>query len=331
MLRDYAHYSGLTRFKETQAIENRNNILMSLHRLKNPSSVDEIYNHFKEMTKEKINRLYDNAEIDSNEKKLLVKEGTLNKRTIHRWLNALLNEGFVERNDRKYSISEYGKNVHIYMARSKGDDALFELLDSYHPHTLKFESNVQELIKIFGIYMMYCFIDVAYPLERYDNKTRIVGRDRYSDSYVDAMIHPLSLFNAFMTVFGSLSNIDIDLAKQNWDNNYKRVKNEKGRFEDFWVDYNGKQVYPASAWGLLLLRLRSEENLFDRITKPMNELDEHIIDRIKEVLKKRYHNYYKSLFEKGERIILSRPDIRELLEELRIRRIHYLDKRSEES
>ena len=325
MLRDYAHYRSLTRFKETQAIENRNYILRSLHLLNNPSSVDEIYNHFRKMTEEKINRLYDSGKIDSNKKKVLLKEGTLNKRTIHRWLNVLIDEGLVERVKRKYSISEYGKNIHLYMAREKGDSALFALMRRYHPQVSKFESNVQELVKIFGIYLMYCFIDAAYPLYHPDKSrtTIMIDMDRHSDSYVDSIVHPLSLFNMFLAVISGLRSDE--LVQWYRDNRFRRVKNDKGILEGIWVDDNENQVFPADAYHLLLRRLKSEENSFDKVKRPMHELDEELIERIKKVLKKKYRIYYNSLFEGEKPKTLGEPSIRDSIEDLRMKRINFLN------
>lgn len=89
----------------------------------------------------------------SKSKEEYVKKYTINRRTIHNHLDYLIDKKLVEHIGKKYTLSEVVIKGTRYWARAFGDAVLNMLMRTYWPQILKLEQNVDELIKIFGIYV----------------------------------------------------------------------------------------------------------------------------------------------------------------------------------
>ena len=122
-------------------------------------------------------------------------------------MDYLIDKKLVEHTGKEYALSEIVKKDPRYWARTFGDGALNMLMMTYWPQKLKLEQNVDELIKIFGIYMIYCFLEASRPIadSHYGvNKVSVMGKDRLIDSWINEMFNPWIMFNYFLAVVNSI-------------------------------------------------------------------------------------------------------------------------------
>ena len=228
-----------------------------------------------------------------------MKSQTIRRRTIHNQLDYLIDKKLVEHIGKEYTLSEIVIKNTRYWARAFGDEALNMLMRTYWPQILKLEQNIDELIKIFGIYMIYCFLETSRPIMESDygmNKLSVMEKDRLIDSWINDMFNPWIMFNYFLAVVNNI--LDDEEVQQIWNNN---VKGESGK--TFFVDDEGNRARPASGLDFMDARftfLTSKASSYDKKTKPHYELDIDVIDKITKVLKNKYSNYYEALIELKE-------------------------------
>src|SRR5438874_11946469 len=91
----WTHYWALTNFKQSQLDDNREAVLNALTLL-GEAQIEEIYTHLHKINEKKARTLYENGKISGSEKRELIKEKTMSKRTIHRHLDRLRKLGLVE-------------------------------------------------------------------------------------------------------------------------------------------------------------------------------------------------------------------------------------------
>jgi hypothetical protein len=91
-------------------------------------------------------------------------EDGIDIRTIHRKLVPLVDEGLVERKDGKYSLSVKAKSDIRYFAGHFGKNILYLLMSDYEPTKYTIQDNVERLVKLLGMYVLFCFIETAKPV-----------------------------------------------------------------------------------------------------------------------------------------------------------------------
>lgn len=293
-------YMDLIKHKQSQATNNLHEILMALRYLKK-APVKDILQFIREIREKEFEQACITSQITftSNDRQEYIKKHTIDRRTIHNHLDHLIDKKLVEHIGKEYTLSEIVTKDTRYWARAFGDGALNMLMRRYWPQIVKLEQNVDELIIIFGIYMISCFLEASRPImdSNYGiNKLSVMEKDRLIDSSVNDMFNPWIMFNYFLAVANSI--LDDKEVQRTWNNN---VKGESGK--TFFVDDEGNPVRPASALDFMDARfsfLTSKASAYDKMTKPHYELDIDIIDKITKVLKNKYSYYYEALIELKE-------------------------------
>ncbi len=274
------HYFGLNNFKQSQSEDNRKAILDALAAL-GQAQVDQIYDHLLKINQQDAQTLYEYGTITGNQKKEFIKEHTMHKRTIHRHLNNLTKSGLVELISHKYLLADKVKKDVAYWARDFGDTLLYKLMRSYSPHKFRFEENIEELMKIFGFYALCCLVQAARPpIGNNDGKiseTDIMNRDRLIVTWIKQVFNPQRMLDYLLAIMSNLdedNNASADENKHNF-----RLENASDMRSERWM------------WFLLT----SKD--YDKATKPYYELDIGTINKIMQILEKKYKSYYKPLAE----------------------------------
>ena len=153
---DY-HYYALNNFKRGQLESNRQDVINTLGIL-GDATPEQILKYLEKRNRREALALYENGVMTKTELEKYCKERTMSKRTIHRHLSGLLKKGWIEHIGDNYCLADKVKKDVIYWSHEFGDSVLYALMRSYYPQLLTFDQNIEELIKIFGIYVLYCLV-----------------------------------------------------------------------------------------------------------------------------------------------------------------------------
>jgi hypothetical protein len=199
----------------------------------------------------------------------------------------------------------------------------------FYPTINTFEENLKKMIQIFGIYLIYCFIEAARPVER-DGKDDSIksnrDKDKLASTWITDVFNPLGMYNCFLSI----------IENQPTDNEVKRMmermmeKNVKNTGKDEFIIVNdrGRQVkgFPPSAANLFENRfyyITSKQARHDEVSKPLYELDKEKIRKLTYILKENYPIFYEALLE-ARAGLLGEPK-RRSLQSQRNREPHYFD------
>jgi hypothetical protein len=163
---------------------------------------------------------------------------------------------------------------------------------SYFPQMINLEENIETLVKIFGFYTIYCFVEAARPVN--DNNAASNSRTPYqrndlSLSWTNDVSDHEEMFHSFLGIINNLVDDDV-LEKMRSEIKYDE---DEGGF----IDKNSRQFIPKVAkrlmdnWEISIidtLYRRSKSNHTD-YRSPF-ELEEDTIEKITHVLKKNILN-----------------------------------------
>src|SRR4051812_11545006 len=102
-------FRSMIEYKQSQSKNNQESILFVLHGLDKPVSTTEIKQYLDQKSRHNAQSQaelkYSNCEITFNEIKEYVNKNarTMDLRTVQRWLKVLVERGFVDRKNNKYS------------------------------------------------------------------------------------------------------------------------------------------------------------------------------------------------------------------------------------
>jgi DNA-binding transcriptional ArsR family regulator len=306
-----SHYYALNNFKKGQLESNRQDIIDTLGVL-GDATPEQILRYLEKRNHNEASALYDKGVITRAEIKKYCKERTLSKRTIHRHLSSLLKNGWIEHVDDNYRLADKVKNDVIYWSHKFGDSILYALMRSYYPQLLTFEQNIEELIRIFGVYVLYCLAKAAQPYadENLNSEDNSLDRDKLIVSWVNEVFHPQRMLDYFIA---SMSHVPSDdMVHRIWDNTFTKNHNmplgglEKNKISDAsrnkdirWIDENGHNFSPESAYGLYTHRfwqtLLPVPKSSNTTVNSFYILNGEIIRKITEVIEKKYSTYYKDM------------------------------------
>jgi hypothetical protein len=317
------HYRAIINRKVGQAGENRQMILNAIRELGN-CSPSEIRSYLHEKTSQQVKEHYEKNGLSFSKRKIEfeIEERTPVRRTIHRWLKALKKEKLIEHNNNKYSISDKAKSEIRYWAKEFGNFALSQLMYSYFPQMSNLEENIDTLVKIFGFYTVYCFVEAARPAKDNNvtsNSMTSSNRNDLSLSWTNGVFDHEEMFHSFLGIINSL--YDDDKVEKIWGET--KIDKDRGGF----IDKGGRQFIPNVAKRLIddwkmslvdILYTRSKSNYTD-YRSPF-ELEEDTIEKLTRILKKNYPEYYNNishtrsfLFEKRKGKL---PHPRDIVDEL---------------
>jgi hypothetical protein len=259
------------RIRQSEDITER--VFNALRALENPSLPKDIKKYLDDhddvTQKEELQRNYGGIsnEIKRSVNHLLKKEEeqdgmlllppkkrrTITMRTILRKLKKLTQEGRINHVNNRYSVKDELKSDIRTFASQFGRSTLSEMMRrDYYPSRNTLEQNTEELIKAFGVYLVYCFAQAAKPVNVSNGNT--AGIDKYGDKsqtsdklasfWVQNVISPLNMYDYFLAVI----------------NNQQRQNHMEHK-------------------------------------KPFYELNSETIEKILNVLEKKYPDYYKPLLE----------------------------------
>jgi hypothetical protein len=218
-----------------------------------------------------------------------VKKETMSMRTILRKLDHLEKEGYIDNENSRYSIKDDLKEEIRLFAPQFGSSALANMMQGHYPLFNTLEQNLEKLIKIFGVYVIYCFAEAARPA----HSTTLV-RDKLASFWIQNVFSPLNMYDYFLAVVNN----------QPKNNKVERTlrKNFKFKHGSRYVDDDGKVVRPSSTQQFALERFRRlttqfEYNKYKSDGKPLYELDTKIIEKIFNILEKKYSYQFEPLLE----------------------------------
>ena len=180
-------------FKQIQAESNSHEILEALDELKIPSSPAQIRDYMETKAKEnatrEANEKYESGEITRTDRDRYIKKfgKTMSLRTIQRWLARYTACGYVAYSYNGYYLLSKGKREIQFrkFSRSYGTMALNSLFDLLFPTLSNDEVNLQKLINIFGVYVVYCLMEAARLVTANKNNDEEHWKSSYFDPQAD--------------------------------------------------------------------------------------------------------------------------------------------------
>src|SRR6266516_2392874 len=284
------HYWGLNNYKHSQLEDNRKAILDTLSIL-GEAQVDEIYEHLLGINEQKAQKLYESGIINESQKEEIIKENTMSKRTIHRHLDVLLKSGLVEIINHKYHLANKIKKDIIYWSRDFGDSLLYRIMRSYYPHKFKFEQNIEEIIKIFGIYVISCLVEASHPPVHKDSKmstSEILTRDRLAFSWMNRVFKPPKMLEYFIAVMDNLNDDNVNAVQINGKRPTFHHENASDMRYKRWMTFLLNKRFQATSENL---------SFSDTADTPYYGLNLGTINKIMHVLEKKYGTYHHLLIE----------------------------------
>lgn len=246
--------------------------MLKLKKAEAQEKKEQILNVLRELKEAYPNQIY--KDLTKKNEKLNIKTMTI--RTIQRKLNELEDEGLVEEHKHKYSLTKLAHNDLRYFNRNYAKQfGLMSLLYIMRNHipSKNLEDNLQELIEIFGVYVVNSLIEALKPL---DNNIKIksklpstvIARDRLIENGVMESFHPIVMLQCFL----------IGINEQQKFNKNKSVEEE-------WIKtFNNKKFIEEF-----------HQNKY--ISYPYYSIDIDTYNKSIEFLNNKYYKYYFCLFQ----------------------------------
>jgi hypothetical protein len=245
---------------------------------------------------------YEQGFIKKNEIEKVFKENTMRRETIQRKLKKMTNERLIIKNNHgKYSISELAlSDLRYYSsdsAREFGKDLLANLLKFHFPTINDLETNLEEMITIFGFTILYSLTEACRPIElqKVDKYVENQTKDKLTTKWISQVIDQNNLLDSFVS---AIKNQYTDKQIEEYEKKYLKT-NDDGKSTYLCNMDNARDPisYPMTTkdfWYNRFFYLISNEKYIDYKTKsnPLYELDQNQIDQITKILKKRYPQYY---------------------------------------
>jgi hypothetical protein len=319
-----AHINSLVKYNKDTAYSHKQLVLDAVRNLGNPLP-KEINEFLDEQAENEANSRYENGHISKKQLEKEANEKKLSMRTILRKLAELTKAGLLEHQNNRYSVSKKAQSDIRYYAQLFGLEALTRLMGAHYPELFPLEKNIDELVKIFGTYIVFCFIEAARPTHSNDSSTTATAttttnleKDRLADSWIKGVFTPWNMYNSF---FAAITNQLDDKAVQKYAEKYMEIagsseddndndnnnhpnisrnikKDENGHFV---INDAGEKIYyPNSTSHFATKRfhlLTSSKFNYEDKSPPQYELDSRTIKRITGILKEKYPQYYERLFE----------------------------------
>ena len=146
---------------------------------------------------------YENGMIDSDQiEKLRIRLSPL-RETVARKLSELYAHDTIEKDGKQYFVSDKTKADARYVPSTFGAVCLESLFREHFPMIDYLGDNLSKLIQIFGMYIVYCFIEAARPSDYYNNKEALLmtksEKDELTLSYIRQVFDPLLMYKYFLT------------------------------------------------------------------------------------------------------------------------------------
>lgn len=157
-----------------------------------------------------LSRKYEEGKIDRHEFDKKIKEQTIDIRTIHRKLSALVREGVLKKEHGTYELTIKAMSDVRYFAREFGKDTLNVLMKHYLPAENSVKENVNFMVRLFGTYILFCFMETARPVSHMGKQSRMYGPMNHEvvSSCLQNIIRVENMFSYFLAVLDYLLSDD---------------------------------------------------------------------------------------------------------------------------
>jgi len=173
---------------------------------------------------EEFQRKYSDGKIDGQKKNSYIKEHGegISLRTIQRGLKTLSKKGFVDKQHNKYILSITGKREAQFREYSQayGIISLNQIMDFMFPTNNTFDKNLAELVKIFGVYVVYGLIEATrlivankkgqeqhWHSQFFDDPSNFRDKkfreSRLVNAWIKDIFNPWYMLNMFLTAISS--------------------------------------------------------------------------------------------------------------------------------
>jgi hypothetical protein len=174
--------------------KNRQMIIDAIIKLKNPQP-SEIMKHINNKLKEEAQEKYQLGKIDGSKKRIYIEDNTMAMRTILRHLLALTEQGLLEHNDSRYSLSP---NADVRWFANLFALGVFRYIGGI-PVKRPLEDNVVEFINRIGAVIFYAFIQAARPIE--DDSMSRAEKENLTSTWIQNAIPIYDLYKLFFAYF----------------------------------------------------------------------------------------------------------------------------------
>jgi len=285
------------REKKEQAETNRQRVFSAVKDLRKASTSVEIFEQVKRKLLPECEKEFENliasGKIPStnNEKywKKIWRQKGITLRTVQRQLRSLKDEGFLNYQSKHYSLSDLDYPEIKIWAKDFGHLILFSAMKRIFPHYNRLEYNITRLVEIFGVYLVYCFIEAARPFLR-NNGMVMSGerRDELAISWIDNMLQPRELFYYFVT-FAKTQFSDQDV--RNTRKKIFAMKDGKyilqGSIHDY-IRHLSRLMFTETEYPLKH-KGNTESN---ETKKSILEINDDIAEKLKKILLQKYPTIY---------------------------------------
>jgi hypothetical protein len=257
----------MIRYKQTQSKSNQDSIVYALEEFDKPVSSNDVKLYLDQKALQNAtlvaNQKYSNSEISSKQipEYIHKNNNSMNLRTVQRWLRTLVNQGFVDKKNNKYSLSVTGKREIQFrqFAQGYGGIALKYIMDCHFPTINTLDKNLEQLVEIFGTYVVYCLIEAARLITANKNnneehwhsdyfgapsnfKEGKFRERRLINSWIKDIFDPWQMLNLFLT---AVSNTVQDSNDKSRDIS---IKDEETILEEHYKQCEKYNLFSTVGW-----------------------------------------------------------------------------------
>jgi hypothetical protein len=238
-----------------QKKDNREAVLIALDELDRPVSSNEIKQYLDQKASEKAKseaqQAYEDGEITLGdaERYRAKNSKSMDLRTVQRNLAILASGGVIDRKYDRYSLSVKGRREMQFrnFAKGYGNIALNNMMNCCFPTVHSLEINLVKLVEIFGMYIVYCFIEASRLIRadknnqedhwhspffgapnNFDKEGKFKER-KLVDYWIKDIFSPWHMLNLFLTAMSNESASD-DIVNKTYDDDDKILKD----YSDFY-------------------------------------------------------------------------------------------------
>jgi hypothetical protein len=238
-------------------------------------------------------------------------------RTILRTIQKMVKRGMMQEYPHNlYSLTNEVESNIKYHAPQFGGFALANLMGIHWPTLFPLEANLKKLVEIFGVFLLYCFIEAARRVENVGDKKKLKDiwneKDDLSRSWIQNVFSSMNMYEYFLATFQNQPS-----DREAMENNQRFVK-DHGKYgpsiQDLYTDKRFHfltEVYgretkelPQISFYKKELEDKEEEYKPEKLLSEYDyeryvayELPEAKIKRLSQALKDAYPNLYSKLLE----------------------------------
>jgi hypothetical protein len=186
-------------FKHPIGERNKNKIINSITKMGKDVTPTHIKKHIDEEALVIVRRRYPFEMFSKDKHKEELDKETMSLTAVKTNLKDLCGLGLVINLNGRYSIHDKMRSDIRYFASQFGSEALAYTMSMHFPTIATLEQNLDELIEIFGSYVLYSFIEAGRPV--IDEHMTNADKDKLSSGWIQNVFAPLDMYDYFLTVF----------------------------------------------------------------------------------------------------------------------------------